>query len=427
MTIVGHETIIELLHRSVASSHLHHALLFRGPDGVGKRAVALDLAMRLICENPQQRHCGVCRNCQRIARPFPQHPDVTIYRDLQEPFFITREQIIALCKESGVQISEHEDKLPDIWKTTIDTLLSDGIFKHYSESPVAGSFLVTLRLDTAKKITRSVIEKSSHSPLRYNLLKQIGGFIETGGYEGTLKIEQIRQLQHAISFHPFESRVKIIIIDNAHNMLPPAQNCLLKTLEEPPGESQLILITSQPHMLLPTIRSRCQIVPFHTLPRTAIHQCLMTTFKLSDEMATQIADQSEGSMNLALSRDWPAFFDQCRELDQMFEMAQTEMGEIEWTLALLARILPDDDRIEVKNRLDDFSRYLRILLTRTIDIQTAASDYYVLPGGRCVTPQTIIDLIDGVSAIRKSGRFHIDSRLHLQRLLFETLNKRDFN
>jgi DNA polymerase-3 subunit delta' len=58
---------------------------------------------------------------------------------------------------------------------------------------------------------------------------------------------------------------KVVIIDDAEKMTPQAQNCLLKTLEEPPSDSILILVTSDRHSLFPTIVSRCQVINFERL------------------------------------------------------------------------------------------------------------------------------------------------------------------
>ncbi|RLG09134.1 hypothetical protein DRN73_10385 [Candidatus Pacearchaeota archaeon] len=77
-----------------------------------------------------------------------------------------------------------------------------------------------------------------------------------------IEISHIRELIHKLSLSPFKSNFKIAIINNAHTMTKEAANALLKTLEEPPEKSILILITSYPDFLLPTIISRLQIINF---------------------------------------------------------------------------------------------------------------------------------------------------------------------
>ena len=79
---------------------------------------------------------------------------------------------------------------------------------------------------------------------------------------GSIKIEQARDAIDRASYRPFEGRRRFVIIDNAHAMVAPAQDALLKTLEEPPSASVFVLVTSVPDTLMPTIRSRCQRLRF---------------------------------------------------------------------------------------------------------------------------------------------------------------------
>jgi len=81
--------------------------------------------------------------------------------------------------------------------------------------------------------------------------------------ERQIKIDQIRDLSWRLSLKPIKSFLKAAIIDQAHLMTIEAQNCFLKTLEEPRGETILILITEYPNFLLPTILSRCEILKFY--------------------------------------------------------------------------------------------------------------------------------------------------------------------
>ena len=82
------------------------------------------------------------------------------------------------------------------------------------------------------------------------------------GDGGEIKVSQVREVQNFLSYKSYNGGYKIVIVDDAHLMNQEAQNCFLKTLEEPKGETILFLITSKPDMLLPTIFSRCQIMKF---------------------------------------------------------------------------------------------------------------------------------------------------------------------
>jgi DNA polymerase-3 subunit delta' len=89
-----------------------------------------------------------------------------------------------------------------------------------------------------------------------------------------IQIGQIRDLNWRLSLKPFSAPFKAAVIDQAHLMNAEAQNCFLKTLEEPRGETILILITEYPEFLFPTIRSRSEIIKFYPVPRKEIENYL---------------------------------------------------------------------------------------------------------------------------------------------------------
>ena len=83
--------------------------------------------------------------------------------------------------------------------------------------------------------------------------------------ENSIKIEQVRKLQKQIQEKPVISNRKVYIIDDADLMTKEAQNCLLKTLEEPPEFAIIILIGTNENSFLTTIKSRCMILHFNRL------------------------------------------------------------------------------------------------------------------------------------------------------------------
>ena len=118
-----------------------------------------------------------------------------------------------------------------------------------------------------------------------------------------IKIDQVRQTQADLSLKPFEGAKKILIIDGAERMNAASSNAFLKTLEEPPGDTLIILVTAMPQSLLPTIRSRCQEIRFHPLPRRTLAQALMQRRELSEGDAWFLAALAQGSMGRGLSMD----------------------------------------------------------------------------------------------------------------------------
>ncbi|MBI3447739.1 MAG: hypothetical protein HY049_02275 [Acidobacteria bacterium] len=217
--IVGHERALEILRRGLASGREGASLVFHGPAGIGRRAVALALAQALNCPESPGEGCGRCAVCARIAR-------------------VTRGKI------------EEGDHKGDARETT------------------------------------------GHPDVR----------IVVPGKE-EIRIDEIRSLRHQASARPFEGRRSVFIIDPAERMTAEASNALLKTLEEPPSGSCIVLIASDPAALLPTVRSRCRLVPFHPLPVSRVAAHLRSARALSEDDAALVATLTSGRLGRALAFD----------------------------------------------------------------------------------------------------------------------------
>ncbi len=87
-----------------------------------------------------------------------------------------------------------------------------------------------------------------------------------GSRQAYIHIDVLREVRRSLQFAPLEGRRKAIVFDGAHRMQPAAANALLKTLEEPPNDTLIVLVTAEEWSLLPTIISRCQVVRFRGLP-----------------------------------------------------------------------------------------------------------------------------------------------------------------
>jgi hypothetical protein len=98
---------------------------------------------------------------------------------------------------------------------------------------------------------------------------------------------------------PVMGQGKVFIIEQAETMNLPAQNALLKTLEEPPGRALIVLLTDSPGVLLPTIRSRCQLIQFAPLPRETVLRELGRR-GIAAPAAAEAAGLAAGSLGLAL-------------------------------------------------------------------------------------------------------------------------------
>lgn len=118
-----------------------------------------------------------------------------------------------------------------------------------------------------------------------------------------IKIDQVRAAQSELSLKPFEGQKKVLIVDSAEAMNDASQNAFLKTLEEPPGDSLIILISAMPQSFLPTIRSRCQELKFQPLPRPVLAEVLQEKRGLDAGDAWFAAALSRGSLGRALDMD----------------------------------------------------------------------------------------------------------------------------
>ncbi len=137
------------------------------------------------------------------------------------------------------------------------------------------------------------------------------------GRNAFIKVEEIRELQKKLAYMPYEANTKVAIIDGAETMNLQAANTLLKTLEEPPSATIIILISSNPYQLLPTIVSRCQGVKFHLLSTDAVRQILQQSVPSeTDAFSEKELDlrtlRSMGRISRALEEDIEAT-NNCRE------------------------------------------------------------------------------------------------------------------
>jgi DNA polymerase-3 subunit delta' len=201
--IVGHSKQLETLRLALAHGRLHHAYLFVGAAGLGKKTIGLSLAKAIHCSVASGDFCGECADCVRIQAG--NHPDVRLIE------------------------------------------------------PLAGK-------------------------------KEIS-------------IQQIRELEKELNLRSFSGNKKIVILDPATLMNLSAQNALLKTLEEPPNDSLLILIAASVGELLPTLRSRCLRVSFAPLTLDQVAAFLVSQKKVPVEEAKLLAAMSKGSLEAVAAVD----------------------------------------------------------------------------------------------------------------------------
>ena len=116
----------------------------------------------------------------------------------------------------------------------------------------------------------------------------------------TLKIEQIRSLQHDLNLAPYEGRWKVAILKQFDAANPSAANAFLKTLEEPPRQVILLLTASESEALLPTISSRCRTMGLRPLATPVMMRALQDRWQAAPEQARLLAALADGRLGWAV-------------------------------------------------------------------------------------------------------------------------------
>jgi DNA polymerase III subunit delta' len=145
----------------------------------------------------------------------------------------------------------------------------------------------------AKRLAESLLESNKESHPDLHIYRPEGKI-------GMHSIDAMRQFSETVYLAPFEAKKKVFIIHDAERMLTYSANALLKTFEEPSLDSVIILLSSAPESLLPTVLSRCRVIRFHRLTDTEIVTLLQQKWHKTKEEAEQIAFLAEGSLSTAL-------------------------------------------------------------------------------------------------------------------------------
>ncbi len=192
-----------------------------------------------------------------------------------------------------------------------------------------------------------------------------GGHSDVGKvitYKRTILVDAIRDLEKHANFRPFESNARFFIIDDADKMNDESSNALLKTLEEPPSTTYIFLITSRPDSLLPTIRSRCQILRFAPVESGEIERFLIEDRAFSHDEARLAARLARGSIGRAVSINVGKFRER---RERMLSVIQNVMETGDRAALLRA----SEEMNDAKNK-DYFEENLDILESLIHDVWT---------------------------------------------------------
>ena len=178
------------------------------------------------------------------------------------------------------------------------------------------------------------------------------GFVQPPGR--VFHVIQMREVEREANYRPFEGKARVFLIDGADKFNDSSANALLKILEEPPRTSYLILITSRPAMLLPTIRSRCQMIRFSPLSLGEIEQHLLRDKSVNPSEARLRARLAHGSIGRALASDIESFKLQRNGMLKVIEALASDDR---------ALLLLSSEELSSAGQKDDYESSLDILET----------------------------------------------------------------
>jgi DNA polymerase-3 subunit delta' len=205
-----------------------------------------------------------------------------------------------------------------------------------------------------------------------------------------LKIAQARALAEEIQFRPREGRRRFVIIDEAERLREEAANALLKTLEEPPADATIILITSRPAGLLQTILSRAQRINFTALSTAEMESYLAANYRRPTTDTALLARITEGRIGQATAIDLSEYRRERREMIGLLELLAA--GNDRYRLLKAAEYYAKQERDVFEKKLDLLMRLLR--------------DLFLLAVGR--SREEIINLDEGERLAALAARLESD-------------------
>lgn len=234
-----------------------------------------------------------------------------------------------------------------------------------------------------------------------------------------IRIDEVRSLRQQAHRRPFEGRRSVFIVDPAERLTPAAANAILKTLEEPPPTTCIVLVASDPSALLPTVRSRCRLIPFHALPPSAVREALLRDGRLAEGDAVIVSTLSDGRIGRALSFDLEGY-------RERREGMLAVLGRLSRP-APRAHILKDAEVLGSRGDAFEMGKALEILeglLRDALVLHSGGDPRWLVNADALEQVRTVAShLGDGLpECLRRIGRARIDLRWNVNRsLLAETL------
>jgi DNA polymerase III delta prime subunit len=338
--MIGHEGIRRILDAELAAERLPHALLFSGPEGVGKRTLAVELARALITR-------GDPAEAKRFDRAA--HDRFVLYEDLDRALPVRRRELLADGLTEGELLEVYEFLSAEGWicgvaaargPDVIDLLERDPErFTGRKGIPFADVLEKELAaLARARKVPAAAVDVArrlfsagtSRAPFRRSLGIELINGRGDGEYFRT-----VGSLLRTATGGGW----RVVVLDDAHRMTEEAANAFLKTLEEPPPNTLLVLVTSEPLQLLSTTLSRCARFAFDTVPAETLARFLADTQGVAADDARLLASLAEGSVRRALELRGVDFGARRRFVSEL--LASVAGGDLCRTFALVGGCFAD--------------------------------------------------------------------------------------
>jgi DNA polymerase III delta prime subunit len=300
-SILGHRNVQAALDAAVRTDRLPHALLFTGPEGVGKRTLATALARRLVAGDD----AGETERFDRGA-----HERFLLYSDLEKPLPVRRGDLLGPDLDEAGLLAAYRTLEEEEWIRGISDASGEEAIDLLVRNPERYTGRKGIPFAEVLERELGVLERSRRSsPAAVAVARRLFSVgTSHAPYRRSLGIERINGKGDGALFRNVSAFLKtaggggwrVAILDDAQKMTDAAENAFLKTLEEPPPDTLLILVTSEPLSLLPTTLSRCARVVFDALPPEDLAGFLTRTQGVPENEAPLVAALAEGSLGRAL-------------------------------------------------------------------------------------------------------------------------------
>lgn len=240
----------------------------------------------------------------------------------------------------------------------------------------------------------------------------------------TIGIDQVRDLIDEVAFQPLEARYRVVILDPAEQMRAEAHNSMLKTLEEPASRTIIILVTTNPYMLLETIRSRSRMLQFGEIPQDQIERYLVQTIGRTVDEARLASMLSGGSLAAALNFNTEEYQD-IRKQALQFVALLLKKGSFTEASALAGRVGKDKQFflswIEcVASLLQDI--YYAGIAAHRVGQSDLLESFREISRG--VSRSTLLRCIDAVKKLKSDLQFNVGRTLALEAMFLSLTRNR---